>query len=446
MTGEIRAVEQCIVELFDHLGIERAHVAAGRLVRGDWHGLAMKHPDRIASLTLISPTMLEPGELAGLAARMLAVTGDQGPTAEGTVKLLADLPNATSCILRGYEYFPWSDLASERGGEIGTAMLEFLDRFKQGTITTTALPEQQGEVAGISYCIRGAGPPLVLMPLDLASAQWEPLIPRLSERYCTITLGGPALGAVSLLEARGRGSYMGVVCALLDAIKVRPGEAILEIGCGSGVVLREIARRTAGANPITGIDLNPYLLREAMSLATQEGLAHRFTLQEGQAEAIALASNSVDVALSCTVMEEGNAERMLAEMVRVTRPGGRIAVIVRSLDLPWWVHPPLSPELRSKVNRSGLIGGEVTAAGCADASLYTRFRAVGLTELNCFPQLVTVTQRYEPSRVASMEQRILAILMAEEAAEWRGSVARAKTDGNFFFALPHHCAVGTKPN
>ena len=64
MTGEIRSVEECIVELFDHLGIEQAHIAAGRLVRGDWHGLATKHPERIASLTLISPQMLDPGDLA----------------------------------------------------------------------------------------------------------------------------------------------------------------------------------------------------------------------------------------------------------------------------------------------------------------------------------------------------------------------------------------------
>ena len=178
---------------------------------------------------------------------------------------------------------PWSDLASERGAEIGTAMLDFLNRFEQGKSVTITLPPQQGEIAGISYRIRGAGRPLVLMPLDLAPAQWEPLIPQLSERYCTITLGGPALGAVSLLEARGRSSYIGVVRALLDAVQVRQGETIFEIGCGSGVVLREIARRTAGANPITGIDLNPYLLREAMSLATHEGLADRFTLGRGPA-------------------------------------------------------------------------------------------------------------------------------------------------------------------
>jgi SAM-dependent methyltransferase len=446
MADGIRAVEACLIELFDHLGIEQAHIATGRLVRGDWYGLATKHPERIASLTLISPQILDPSGFAGLAPRLLAVSGDLGPTAEGTAKLMAELPDATSHLLRGYEYLPWSDLASDRGAEVGSAMLQFLDRFPAKAAQKLGSPEQQGEVAGISYHIRGAGPPVVLMPLDLAPAQWEPMIAELSEKYCTLTLGGPILGAVSLLEERGRSFYMAVIRGLLDAVRIQPGEAILEIGCGSGVVLREIARRTVGANPITGIDRNSYLLREAWNLAAREGLADRFTLQEGDAEALALPSDSVDVAVSCTVMEEGNAKQMLAEMVRVTKPGGRVAVTVRSLDIPWWVHPALSPELRPKVSRPGLIGGDVTAGGCADASLYSLFHAAGLTRLRCFPQLAAVTPDFEPSRVASFEQRILSILTAEEKTEWQEAVARAKSEGAFLFALPHHCAIGTKPH
>jgi len=437
-----RPVEARVIELLEHLGIEQAHIAAGRLVQSDWHGLATVHPERVASLTLISPQILGPGELGGLASRLLIVSGDQGPTAEGTVKLLKDLPEATSHILRGYEYLPWSDVPSEHAAEIGTAMLGFLDRHPAQPVS---LPEREGETAGISYRIRGSGPPLLLMPLDLAPSQWEPLIPQLSGQYCTITLGGPLLGAVSLLEARGRSSYLGVVRNVLDVVRIEPSEVILEVGGGSGVVLREIARRTAGANPIIDIDINPYLLREAAALAKQAGLAERMTFREGSAEAIPIEASSVDVTLSFTVMEEGDANRMLAELVRVTRPGGRVAAIVRSLDMPWWVNPPLSAELRSKADRPGLIGGDVTAAGCADASLYCRFHAAGLTELTCFPQFAAVTATFEPSRLASMEQRILAISTAEEASEWREAVASAKADGTFFFALPHHCAVGTKP-
>ena len=156
--------------------------------------------------------------------------------------------------------------------------------------------------------------------------------------------------------------------SVLDLIQIEPGEVILEVGGGSGVVLREVARRTGRANRIIDVDINPYLLREAAALARREELAEQMTFQEGSAEAIPLADNSVDVALSITVMEEGDANRMLAELVRVTRPGGRIGVIVRSLDLPWWANLPLSPELRAKVDRPGYLGG-AAPAGCADASL-----------------------------------------------------------------------------
>jgi ubiquinone/menaquinone biosynthesis C-methylase UbiE len=440
-SAEVRPVEACLVDLFGQLGIEKVHIAAGRLGLIDWQGLATRHPDRVASLTLINPPILDAGPIRGLASRLLAVSGDVGPTAEGAVKLLADLPGAASLPLRGFECHPWSDVIADRGSEIAPAMLDFLDRHP---VAAVALPEGEGEAVGISYRIRGAGPPLVLMPLDLAPSQWEPLISTLSERFCTISLGGPLLGAVGLLEARGRSTYLGLVHTVLDLVRMQPGEVILEVGGGSGVVLREIARRTAGANRVIDVDINPYLLREAAILATRAGLAERMSFQEGSAEAIPLAADSVDVALSFTVMEEGDADQMLAELVRVTRPGGRIAAIVRSLDLPPWANLPISTTLRAKVDAPGLIGAGVAAAGCADTSLYRRFYAAGLTELRCFPQLVAITPA-EVSRFTISQQQILATLTVEEAAEWRSAAAQAEAQGTFFIATGHHCAVGTKP-
>ena len=440
-TAAVRPVEECLVDLFRHLGIEKAHIAAGRLGITDWQGLATRHADQVASLTLINPPILDAAQLRGLGSRMLAVAGDLGPTAEGSVKLLADLPDAASHILHHFECHPWSDVIADRGSEIGPAMLGFLDRHPAPTV---ALPEGEGEAAGISYRIRGAGPPLMLMPLDLAPSQWEPLISALGARYCTISLGGPLLGAVGVLEARGRSTYLGIVRTVLDLVQIKPGEVVLEVGGGSGVVLREIARRTAGANPIIDIDINPYLLREAASLARRAGLAERMSFQEGSAEAIPLAAESVDVALSFTVMEEGDADRMLGELVRVTRPGGRIAAIVRSCDLASWANLPVSAALRAKVDRPGLIGAGVADAGCADAGLYRRFHAAGLTGLTCFPQLVAMTPA-EVSRFTISQQQILATLSVEEAAEWRSAATRAEADGTFFIATGHHCAVGTKP-
>jgi ubiquinone/menaquinone biosynthesis C-methylase UbiE len=440
-TTEVGSVEACLVGLFDHLGIDKAHIAAGRLGLTDWQGLATRHPERVASLTLINPPPLDAGPIRGLASRLLAVAGDRGPTAEGAVKLLGDLLGAMSHSLRGFECHPWSDVIAEYGSEIGAAMLDFLEHHP---LPPMSLPEREGEVAEISYRVRGAGPPLLLMPLDLAPSQWEPLISTLSSRYCTITLGGPLLGAVGILEARGRSTYLGVVRTVLDLVQIRPGEVILEVGGGSGVVLRELARRTADANPIIDVDINPYLLREAAILARRAGFAEPMSFRQGSAEAIPLDAESIDVALSFTVMEEGDADRMLAELVRVTRPGGRVAAIVRSLDLPPWANLPISAGLRAKVDVPGLVGAGVAANGCADASLYRRFHAAGLTELKCFPQLVAITPA-EISRFTLSQQQILATLTAEEAVEWRSAAALAEAEGTFYIATGHHCAVGSKP-
>ena len=54
--------------------------------------------------------------------------------------------------------------------------------------------------------------------------------------------------------------------------------ACSKLGCGSGVIMRELAQRTAGANRLIGRDMIPNLPREARALARREGLSrpHRF--------------------------------------------------------------------------------------------------------------------------------------------------------------------------
>ena len=439
-TAAARPIEDCLLDLFRHLGIEQAHiVAGGPPPLKDWQNLATLHPERVASLTLISPPNVDSAPLAGLASRMLAVAGDQGQHARGAAELSASLSSVSAHILRGYEWHPWSDIIADRGVEIGTAMLDFLNRHPIPAVTLT---ESEGEVAGITYRIRGIGAPLVLLPLSLAPSQWDPLIATLSAQYCAITLGGPLLGVVGMLEERGRSNYLALVRNVLDSIEIKPGEVVLETGGGSGVVVREIARRTAGANRIIDVDISSYLLREAEALAKQAGFADRISFQEGHGEAIPLADGSVDVALSFTVMEEGDADCMLSELVRVTRPGGRIGIIVRSLDMPRWINATLSPGLRAKVDAPGQ--GDVAPAGCADASLYQRFRRAGLVGLTCFSQLASVDAS-QPSHMAITKRSILATLTDEESAEWEAAVAQAEAEGTFFIARPYHCAVGMKP-
>jgi ubiquinone/menaquinone biosynthesis C-methylase UbiE len=443
VTDAERPIEDRILQVLQHLSIAQAHVAAR--VPGDWRGLATAHPEAMASLTLVCPQGMEPGILRPIASRLLVISGDRGAPAERAQRVVMNLPEARLQILQDYSSpTPYTDIAVDRTAEIGAAMTDFLARIDQGTGTSTvALSEGMGEVDGISYHVQGAGSPLVLLPLSVAPSQWEPLLPQLSRQHCTITLSGPSLGMVASLEGRGHtAGYLGVVGRLVDAAHLAPGEVVLEVGCGTGVLDRWLARRTAGANQIVAVDINPFLLRQAMALARQEGLEHLITFQEGNAEALPFPDNSFDVAMSSTVIQRVDADRMLPEMVRVTKPGGRVAVVGHAHDMPRWVNLPLRAALKTRVEAPGWADESGHPCGCDDASLYQRVHRAGLTQIAMFPQLAAFDDR---SRWQLLQASVLPTLSPEEAEEWRAAVTQAEAEGTLFMATPFHCAVGTKP-
>lgn len=439
MTTDAKSpVDKRLVQLFRHVGLDRMHIAAR--VTADWRGLAATCPETIASLTLVCPTGLDATPLGALASRVLVLTGDQGTPAEAISKAMAAHPEASIITLTDYYGHPRADLLTDRTEDIGAGMLAFLARMDQlHTAKPVRLPAQEGELDGISYRIQGAGAPLVLLPLGLAASQWEPLLPRLSAQYCTLTLGGAILGSVASLEARGRSTgYLGLVRSFIAEIHLQPGETILDVGCGSGVLDRWLARHTGGAHRIMAIDIHRTLLREAAALAKKEGLAGHIEFREGNAEVLPFPDSSFDVTMSATVMELLDADRMLREMVRVTRPGGRVGVVVRAVDMQSFVNVPVRAELKMKI--AALPNGVAGAKGCADGSLYQRFCNAGLQNVQMLPQLAT----YAGARAHAADERIEAALSPEELAEWHTAVTQAEAEGTFFIALPFHCAVGTK--
>jgi SAM-dependent methyltransferase len=406
----------------------------------DVTGFAQAHPERIASLTLVCPPRLD-ASLRVLGSRLQIIAGDQGRPAAMVGEAVTNLPEAKVIWLRGYFSPPWADVVADCTADVESALLDVLSK-DQPQKDRAVHGDVQGAVASITYDSQGEGSPLVLLPLSLASSQWEPLLSRLSTKSRTVTLGGPELGFLAMLESRGRSAgYLNAVERIMDAVQLRPGEVILEVGCGSGVLDRWIARHTTQANRIIGVDVNRYLLREAAALAMQEGLTNIIAFQEGNAETLPFPDNHVDVALSFTVLEEGNADRMLAELVRVAKPGGRVAVMVRAIDIPLVVNVPLRPELKTKAQTPrGFVG----AQGCADASLYRRFHQAGLTHMQMWPQFAASAQPETP-HAQFAHGAILGAFTAEETQEWHAGMAQAVTDGTYFIAQPFHCAVGTKP-
>jgi SAM-dependent methyltransferase len=378
-----------------------------------------------------------------MASRVLVFHGDQGLAAERVRSTVARVPGATLETLTKYPGLPFADIGAERRDEIGLALLAFLDRMeRQSPSAVHTLGVGTGEVDGLSYHIMGAGPPLVLLPLALAPSQWGPLLPALSKHFCTITLRGPHLGYLPLLEGRGQApGYVRIIRNVMEEIALRPGEVILDVGCGSGVLDRWLAEHTRRAHAITAVDINRYLLEEAAALVQRAALQNVITFQEGNAEALPFPPDQFDVTLSLTVLEEGDADRMLSELVRVTKPGGRVAAIVRGDDYPALSNLSLRPEIQAKAGRA--VGAGAVAGGCADATLYRRFHSAGLINVRKFPHLA-VYDDAQHVLAQFYQNRILSALAPDEAMEWQAAVAQAAAQGAFVLAVPHHCAIGTK--
>ena len=431
--------------LMDHLGLGIAHF--GTPLPRDISGMAAEYPERLAGIVLCVPSRLDPAPFADIADRILMIAGERGPAAEATARAAQRLPAAERSVLAGYDApGSWSDAVAERTEEIADRMIAFLDGLAaaghRADVPRSVAP-MEGTHAGISYRVEGAGPALILLPFFLAPSQWTPAIPRLTQHFTVVTTGGPHLGGVASLEDRARmASYQAMFRTLIDVIAPRPGETILEIGCGAGSLVRLLARGLGRANPITAADVNPFLLREAAQLAETDGLAGMIQFRHGNAEALPFENNSYDCVYSVTVFEECDAGRAIAEAMRVARPGGRVGLVVRALDMRQWWNLALPETITRKVETPPQ---SVAPAGVADKSLYRRMREAGLVDLVCFPTMVTLDRPGGPIW-RNREDHILSLLSPDELPLWHAERDRAAAEGLLFMAHPLHCAVGTKPS
>lgn len=114
---------------------------------------------------------------------------------------------------------------------------------------------------------------------------------------------------------------------LVDRAQPRPGEAVLDIACGTGVVARLAAQRMGGGQ-VTGLDLNPGMLAVARSVPS-EGAPIKWI--EGSALDLPFPLDSLDVVLCQLGLQFfPDQQKSLREMRRVLRNSGRIALSVYS--------------------------------------------------------------------------------------------------------------------
>ena len=108
-----------------------------------------------------------------------------------------------------------------------------------------------------------------------------------------------------------------------DAAGIRPGDRVLDVACGTGVLTAEAARRAGSTGNVTGLDLSPEMLAVAARLRPE------LRWQQGNGEALPFPDQSFDAVVSqFGLMFFPDKVAGLREMRRVLVPGGRLAVAV----------------------------------------------------------------------------------------------------------------------
>jgi arsenite methyltransferase len=198
-----------------------------------------------------------------------------------------------------------------------------------------------------------------------------------AETCCTDKAGTTVFGAELYEDHDTIGATDAAVAASLGCgvpdrgRRPTPGETVLDLGSGAGADVLISARRVAPTGTAIGLDMTDEMLALARTNAARAGLRNA-EFVKGYIEEIPLDDDSVDVVISnCVINLAADKSRVLREVARVLRPGGRFAVSDVIAD------PDMDDATRADmVQWSGCVAGALTQAEYEAA-----LAAAGLTDV-----------------------------------------------------------------
>jgi arsenite methyltransferase len=227
------------------------------------------------------------------------------------------------------------------------------------------------------------------------------------------------------------------------ALDLRPGERVLEVGCGNGIMALEMAASVAPGGTVTGADISANMVAMARNLCALSNV--QFT--EADAADLPFADGSFDVvtATQCLCLVS-DVEAATRQMARVLKPGGRAVILETDWDTLVW-----NSTDRRLMDKVMGIYKSVYADARLPRKLSKCLKKAGLA-IRGYDQFAMLNWTFDPDTYSGHQiafTRALAknnqLLSAGELEAWAQSIREVADADEYFFSLNRYIFSAAKP-
>lgn len=252
---------------------------------------------------------------------------------------------------------------------------------------------------------------------------------------------------VTRFEARGRHRlFAQMLLEYLDAMNIPRTAEVLDLGCGTGLAARSIARCEGFRGAVTGVDISPYLVAAATRLAAEEGLSPRVDFRVADASALEFADATFDAVVVHTLLSHVDAPlAVLREAARVLKPHGSVGIFDGDYASMAFGHA----DPRSGRSDDEKVIDSLMANPCVMRQMPRLLRAAGLEPVAAFSHVLAEIGSADFWSTAIEAYRKLVVVagaMSEERANaWATELQDASQAGVFFGACNYFAFIARRP-
>lgn len=225
---------------------------------------------------------------------------------------------------------------------------------------------------------------------------------------------------------------------------LKPGERVLDVGCGTGDDVRALAALVQPGGLAVGVDASETMVDEARRRSSGSALEVNF--YHAPAEALPFSDSSFDACRIERVLQHvGEPDKVLAEMVRVARPGSRLVAVEPD-------YGTLSILGADAAVTGAIVASRVAhfASGRVGRELRRLFVDQGLDEFGLTVAPLMSTDWAQDNASGTLQKYAAdaasgAYISEEERAAWLRDLRSAAVNGRYRQTLMIYIVAGTKP-